>query len=154
MSKTASEKLLDAAKKTIIAGYAVSLLIPYRVERHNGEITYHAPIYKLSYKGAERESTGESTPPTYTVTSFGLLCDQIATAKRLYTAMLFKKPYYKEKAWHTITRAEDRMGDAISKAKQGARRTADKAAKKAKKAKEKLTSVEKYMVRFVEDIID
>ena len=153
MSNNNAQKLLNTAKTTLIAGYAVSLLIPYRVERQNGEITYHAPLYKLSYKAAEHTDDGK-TPPTYTITSFGLLCDQISTLKRLYTAMLFKKPYYKEKAWHTISRAQDKMGDAFSKAKGSAVRTADTAARKIKGAGGKLTEIEKYMIRFVEDIIE
>ena len=148
MSDKAHTKILSTAKNTLILGYAASLLIPYRVERQNDETTYHAPLYKLSYKsGVSTCEDGEKPISTYTITSFGLLSDQIATTKRLCTAALLKKPYYKEKAKHTISRAHDKMGNAISIAKTKARSTA-------KTAKSKMTSLEAHMVRFVEEIIE
>ena len=86
MSKFA-DKTIKAAKATLIAGYALSLVFPYRVERQNDETVYHTPLFKLGYKNSTHETEdGEKRVHTYTVTSFGLLNDQIATAKRLYTA--------------------------------------------------------------------
>ena len=110
MAKNNRKDLISTLKAVIIAGYAVSLFVPYRVEKHNGETTYHAPLYKLSYKTnnvetTEKESDAKEEPcakqqtvHTYTVTSFGLLNDQIATAKRLYMAALLKKSELEGKA--------------------------------------------------------
>ena len=148
MSDNTTAKLLKTAKNTIILGYALSLFVPYRVEKYNGETTYHAPLYKLSYK--KNDGFGDedaSVVSTYTVTGFGLLCDQIATTKRLCTAAILKKPYYKEKARHTISRAQDKVGDAIKTARTKASSTANT-------AKSKMTSIERHMVKFVEDMIE
>ena len=147
------DKALKIAKRTLIGGYAVSLLVPYRVDRQGEETTYHAPLYKLSYKKHVTEGN-EKNVHTYTITSFGLLADQISTAKRLYTAALFKKPYYKERAARKITHARDKVGSAVAYAKRGAASTIDLTTLKIKKGKESISSLEDMLVKFVEDIID
>ena len=143
------DKALKVAKTTLIGGYALSLMIPYRVERYGEETTYHAPLYKLYYKKHVGEE-GERNVHTYTISTFGLLSDQISTAKRLYTAALFKKPYYKEKASRTFTRAQDKMGCAVAHARSGVAH----AQQKFHSAKNKISSLDELLVKFVEDIID
>ncbi len=149
-----AQKTLKIAKATLIGGYAASLLIPYRVEKQNGETTYHAPLYKLSYKSTAQEQSEEKTVHTYTITSFGLLSDQLATAKRLYTAALLKKPYYEEKASRKLENAKDTVGTAVAFAKKGAKNTISTAVLKFNTAKDKISSLDEMLVRFVEDIID
>ncbi|MBQ2863398.1 MAG: hypothetical protein IJE84_04410 [Clostridia bacterium] len=146
------DRALKIAKTTLIGGYAVSLLLPYRVERQGDETTYHAPLYKLAYK--KHVDDDEKNVHTYTVTSFGLLSDQISTAKRLYTATLLKKPYYKERAARKVTRARDKVGSAVAYARRGARGTIDVTTLRIKKAKESISSLDDMLVKFVEDIID
>ncbi len=150
-----ADKTLKAAKAALLAGYAVSLAVPYRVEKHNDETVYHTPLFKLGYKNSTHETErGEKNVHTYTITSFGLLNDQISTAKRLYTAVLLKKPYYKEKAARKLTHARDRMGYAVTYAKNGASHTINAATVKLKQAKDKVCGIENELVKFVEDIID
>lgn len=150
-----ADKTLKAAKAALLAGYAVSLAVPYRVEKHNDETVYHTPLFKLGYKNSTHETEqGEKNVHTYTITSFGLLNDQISTAKRLYTAVLLKKPYYKEKAARKLTHARDRMGYAVTYAKNGASHTINAATVKLKQAKDKVCGIEDTLVKFVEDIID
>ena len=154
MSKMAS-KVLKAAKATIIAGYAFSLFVPYRVEKHDGEITYHAPIGKLGYKSTTHEDgRGRKNIHTYTITTFGLLNDQLSTAKRLYTAALLKEPYYKERAARKLSTAKDKVGYAVVHATKSARRTVSNTAHMLKKAKSTVFGLEDALSKFVEDIID
>lgn len=147
------DRALNIAKATLIGGYAVSLLIPYRVEKTGDETTYHAPLYKLAYK-KHVDSSEERDVHTYTITGFGLLSDQISTAKRLYTAALIKKPYYKEKASRTITHARQKADHAVAYAKNGATHTINAATIKIKDVKDKVSSLDDMLVKFVEDIID
>lgn len=150
-----ADKTLKAAKATLMAGYVISLTVPYRVERQNDETVYHTPLFKLGYKNSTHDTEdGEKRVHTYTITSFGLLNDQIATAKRLYTAAILKKPYYKEKAARKITHARDMAGYAVAYAKNGASHTINTAAVKLKEAKDKVCGLEDVLVKFVEDIID
>ncbi len=145
------DKALKIAKTTLITGYALSLIIPYRVEKHDGEITYHTPICKLGYKKATHEyEDGEKNIHTYTITTFGLLNDQISTLKRLYTAAILKKPYSAERAARRIKFAKDKAGCAVAYAKNGAYRTV----RQLKKAKNAVVGLEDALVKFVEDIID
>ena len=154
MSNLAS-KAVKTAKAVLLTGYAVSLVTPYRVERQNDETVYHTPLFKLGYKNSKHETEkGEKNVHTYTITSFGLLNDQIATTKRLYTAALLKKPYYHEKAARKISRIRDNVGYAVTYARDGASHTISTAAIKLKKAKDKMYGIEDAMVKFVEDIID
>lgn len=147
------DKALNIAKATLIGGYALSLLVPYRVEKIDDETTYHAPLFKLSYKKHKGEDE-EKNVHTYTITSFGLLGDQITTVKRLYTAALLKKPYYKEKASRTLSRAQDKVGYAVAYAKDGAKHTINTATVKLNQAKDKVCSLDDMLIKFVEDIID
>lgn len=150
-----ADKTLKAAKATLMAGYAISLAIPYRVERQNDETVYHTPLFKLGYKNTTHETdNGEKKVHTYTITSFGLLNDQIATAKRLYMAAILKRPYYKEEAARKITHARDMVGYAVTYAKNGASHTINTATVKLKQAKDKVCGIEDTLVKFVEDIID
>ena len=154
MSKFA-DTTIKAAKATLIAGYALSLVFPYRVERHNDETVYHTPLFKLGYKRSTNDTeNGEKRVHTYTITSFGLLNDQIATAKRLYTAAVLKKPYYKEKAARKVTHARDKVGYAVTYARNRASHTINAATLKLKEAKDKVCGLEDALTRFVEDIID
>ena len=154
MSNIAS-KALKTAKATLIAGYALSLFVPYRVEKHDGETTYHTPICKLGYKSTKHEDDcGAKNVRTYTITTFGLLNDQISTLKRLYTAVLLKKPYYTERAVRGISTAKDKVGYAVAYAKSGAHYTINTATLKLKKAKSAVFDLEDALARFVEDIID
>lgn len=160
MAKENQSKALSTLKTVLIAGYAVSLFVPYKVEKHDGETTYHAPLYKLSYKTGKVETTEkdaetknaaetkEQIVHTYTVTSFGLLNDQIATAQRLYKAALLKRPVIEEKA-----RASAR---AVSqKTKDTAMRVALKAKNTAKALKQKAESIRyPYIVEDVTDKLD
>jgi hypothetical protein len=144
MSYDIKRSTLNTAKTILIAGYAVSLFLPYRVEKHNGETTYHAPLYKLSYKSTEiPEETCETseqngtepktqTVHTYTITSFGLLNDQIDTAKRLYKAALLKKPYIQSKAKDAVHCVSDKAKSTLSSAKSKAKNTASAVSVKAK----------------------
>ena len=141
------------AKTTLIGGYALSLFVPYRVEKQGDETTYHAPLYKLSYKKHVDEEEARNVH-TYTVTSFGLLSDQITTIKRLYTAVLLKRPYYKECAEKKLGHARDKAGCAVAYARRGAVHTINTATLKIKDAKNKVCSLDDMLVKFVEDIID
>ncbi len=167
MAKENKSKALSTLKTVLIAGYAVSLFVPYKVEKHDGETTYHAPLYKLSYKTGKVETTEkdaetENAPETkeqivhtYTVTSFGLLNDQIATAQRLYKTALLKRPVIKAKA-----RA---YAQAVSrKTRDTAFRMATEAKNTAKSLKQKAESIRyPYVVEdvtnkldnFIEDIL-
>ena len=154
MSKELTNEILSIAKKTLIAGYAVSLFVPYRVERFNEETTYHAPLYKLSYKRGTQltNENKEKKVHTYTITTFGLLCDQLSSIKRLYTAALLKKPYYKERAQRKITCASDKVGDAFSRARGGARKTARVVALGFKRTQKLTHGAEEHLCRIVDDI--
>ena len=145
------DRALKIAKATLIGGYALSLLVPYRVEKMGDETTYHAPLYKLSYT---KHTDSERDVHTYTVSSFGLLSDQISTAKRLYTAALIKRPYYKERAARKLSHARDKAGCAVAYAKNGAAHTINAATVKFNQAKDKVCSLDDMLVKFVEDIID
>ncbi len=145
MSVNKQKSILSTLKTVIIAGYAVSLFVPYKVEKHDGEITYHAPLYKLAYKTSKTEKTdnaeneGTQEPKkqiihTYTVTSFGLLNDQIMTAQRLYKAALLKRPAIEEKV-------RKKAKGAVCKAKQSVNSV--------KKKTEKIS-----LSKLVNDIID
>ena len=144
MSSNGKKSTIDAAKTILIAGYAVSLFVPYRVEKHNGETTYHAPLYKLSYKSAEipqepycnadesPKDKKSQTVHTYTITSFGLLNDQIDTAKRLYKAVMLKKPYIESKAKSAVRCVSEKTRSTVSYAKKQAKSTARSVGEKAK----------------------
>ena len=151
MSKSISQTMLTIMKTTLITGYAVSLFVPYRVEKKNGETTYHAPLYKLSYKTSsnfdEEQGSEPETVHTYTFTSFGLLADQIHTAKRLYKVAMLKKPYIKEQAENIFEHAADKISGAVSNAKKDA-------VQKASGVKTKMHGIEQWLTDFVEDIIE
>ena len=147
------DRALNIAKATLIGGYAASLLVPYRVEKKGDETTYHAPLYKLAYK-KHVDSSKERDVHTYTITGFGLLSDQISTAKRLYTAALIKKPYYKERASKKLYHARQKADHALTYAKNGATHTINTASLKLKDVKDKISSLDDMLVKFVEDIID
>ena len=148
MSSDLHKNTLSALKNILIAGYAVSLFVPYKVEKHDGETTYHAPLYKLAYKSVdidgdvqapqEAECDGEDIPQTkcktvhtYTITSFGLLNDQIDTAKRLYMAALIKKPVVTEKAKKTLSAARSKADATIKLASNKAKTSIKDATEKA-----------------------
>ena len=156
MSKELAGEFLSITKKVLFAGYAVSLFVPYKVEKYNEETTYHAPLYKISYKKGTQitEENKEKKVHTYTITTFGLLCDQVSTIKRLYTAALLKKPYYKERAQRKIANASDKVGYAFSQAKGGAKKTAKVVALQIRRTKKITHGVEEYLCKMVEDIID
>ncbi len=157
MANNNQKDLLSTLKALIIAGYAVSLFVPYKVEKHDGETTYHAPLYKLAYKSYNIETTekaedGEGEPKTkkqtvhtYTVTSFGLLNDQIATAKRLYKVALLKKPSVEAKVKVAAKNASDKAKNTAKcvagKAKVGAKAAKAGAAKTAGTIKHKVKGI-------------
>lgn len=149
MSNGLHKSTLSTIKNILAAGYAISLLVPYKVEKHDGETTYHAPLYKLAYKSVELPEDTEDTVldgdeceqtqadikfktvHTYTITSFGLLNDQIDTAKRLYMAALIKKPIVTEKAKKTLSAARSKADTTIKLASDKAKTTIKGATEKA-----------------------
>ncbi len=161
MAKDNQKDLLSTLKTVLIAGYAISLFVPYKVEKHDGETTYHAPLYKLSYKSnnietIEKEQGAEGAPcakqqtvHTYTITSFGLLNDQIATAQRLYKAALIKKPSVEAKVKYAAKSAARKAQGAFNSAKAGA-------IKAAKAIKHKVDSINEpeYIIEDITDKLD
>lgn len=177
MSNDLRKSTLSTVKNILIGGYAISLFLPYKVEKRDGETTYHAPLYKLAYKSVEIPEETEAirsdcdeceqeqndikykTVHTYTITSFGLLNDQIDTAKRLYMAALIKKPVVAEKAKKTISAAQSKAKDTIKlasdkaqagikgatqKAQATIKDASDKAQTKIKGASEKVHNTVKF----------
>lgn len=106
MASNFQKKTIQAAKNLIVAGYAASLFIPYRVEKKDGETTYHAPLIKLSFKTGSSDGCHDDIH-TYTFSTFGLLSDQIDTAKKLYIATKIRYPYMKESAKKKIENTID-----------------------------------------------
>ncbi len=169
MAKDNQKDLLSTLKTVIIAGYAASLFIPYKVEKHDGETTYHAPLYKLSYKTnqietTEKEADTDSEPcakkqtvHTYTITSFGLLNDQIATAQRLYKAALLKKPSIEAKIRYAANKASEKAQSTARCVCKEAKKTANIIKHKLEVMKEPKYLIEDVTNRldeFIEDIID